>query len=130
VATRPLDRKRFLELADHFLVGLGELRLRCRPPVRVLTGEHCFTANGFDISGGGIFIACKETIAPGTSIQLELLLTPPRPDNPWIACKGTVGWVNPAHRKPKPHYPPGLGVRFSRMASADRTLLKQYLLSR
>jgi len=130
VVTRPLNRKRFLELAHHFLAGVGEMRRLCRIPVRVLTPEKTFRATGFDISTGGMFIACSEMVAPGTSVRLELQLTPADTEETWITCSGSVGWINSVDQGPKPYYPLGFGVRFTEMAETDLAALNQYLLSR
>jgi len=127
VVTRPLNRQRFVELAHHFLAGVGEMRRLCRLRVHVRTPDRDFPANGFDISSGGMFIATSEKLPPGTPVYLELRLSPTGSEAPEIVCDGRVSWTNADGQGPKPYYPLGFGVKFDGLKEGERTLLNRFL---
>ena len=62
VLSKPLDRRRFLELGRSFLAGIRENRRLCLFRVRYRVGEKLFIGKGLDISGGGLFLESAEPL--------------------------------------------------------------------
>jgi len=112
VLTKPLDRHRFLEIGRSFLSGIREQRRSCLIRVRARTAEQLFIAKGLDISRGGIFLDCAEQLKPGTLLQLEMQLSRPTEQGPWITVTGIVAWLNTKDKPFKPNHPVGFGVKF------------------
>jgi len=112
VLTKPLDRHRFLEIGRSFLSGIREQRRSCLIRVRARHGEQLFSAKGLDVSRGGIFLESAEIIKPGTLLQLDLQLSRPTEQGPWITLPGVVAWLNTKEKPFKPNHPVGFGVRF------------------
>lgn len=110
--TKPLDRHRFLEIGRSFLSGIREQRRSCLIRVRARSGEQLFIAKGLDISRGGIFLECTEQLKPGTLLQLELQLSRPTEQGPWVSVTGVVAWLNTKEKPFKPNHPVGCGIKF------------------
>lgn len=127
VVTRPLDRRRFLEICHNFLPGLGEPRRRCHIKVQIRAGDRQFEAKGVDISSGGLFVESSEDLAPGTFLDLELHLARAGEEGPIIHCRGVIGWLNTRETPPKPYYPIGFGVRFVEVPTAAGPVLARFL---
>jgi type IV pilus assembly protein PilZ len=69
------------------------------------------------IGGGGLFIESEAPLPVGTKLVLEFSL----PDSPteWLSAKGVVAWVCP--RADQYTFSPGMGVRFTDIATETRT---------
>ena len=87
--------------------------------------EAFFRAYTGNVSAGGLFIKTKTPLSPGDQIFLKLHL-PDVPDALHIKCE--VVWAR-SEPESGPDKPPGMGVKFTQIASKDHQLLKQYLAS-
>ena len=87
--------------------------------------ETFFRAYTGNVSAGGLFIKTENPLSPGDQIFLKLHL-PDVPDALHIKCE--VVWAR-SEPQSGPDKPPGMGVKFTQIASKDHQLLKQYLSS-
>jgi len=129
VLSKPLDRRRFLELGRSFLSGIRENRRLCLFRVRYRIGDQLFSAKGLDISGGGLFLESAEPLAAGTLLQLEIQLSRPDQAGPWISCSGLVAWINTRENPLKPNHPVGVGVKFTHVPETAAAVLNGFLHS-
>lgn len=129
VLSKPLDRRRFLELGRSFLAGIRESRRLGLFRVRYRVGERLLTGKGLDISSGGLFLESSEPIAAGETLQLEIQLSRPDEAGPWIGCAGVVAWVNSRENPLKPNHPIGLGIRFTQLPESASAVLNGFLRS-
>jgi CheY-like chemotaxis protein len=111
VLIKPLDRISFLRVGRQFLNLIREHRQPCFMQVKFTWQDETFVGKCLDISGGGLFLETAADVPVGSTLTLEFTL----PSGIRLAnsCQGEVMWLN---RKPnlfKPHYPVGLGIRFS-----------------
>lgn len=127
VLTKPLDRRRFLELGRSLLAGIREPRRSCRLPVRFRRGKRLCTGEGLDISSGGLFLKCPETLEPGEALKVEIQLSLPGEEGPWIFVSGNVIWVNTPDGPLKSNHPEGYGVKFTVMSTQASAVLNGYL---
>lgn len=127
VLTKPLDRHRFLEIGRSFLAGIREQRRSCLIRVRAKTGVLTFSAKGLDISSGGLFLECPDDLPPGTALDLELQLSRPDGNGPWLRLSGIIAWRNTRDKPFKPHHPVGFGVKFVNLTPETVTQLYAFL---
>lgn len=129
ILLKPLERMRFLEVGRSFLVGIRELRRPCHFSVVCSIDGKSFPNRAHDISSGGIFLAARELLPQGTTVQLTITLARPGDTGPTIRCDGLVAWHNLRDNPMKPSHPMGFGVSFSAMSVADSGILSDYLLA-
>jgi len=90
--------------------GVDERRVHRRIPLQVevsLSSEHNFyTGFTSDISEGGVFVATRESLALGTSVQFDLKL-----GSGQLQVTGVVRWVR-EYSALTQEVPPGVGVEF------------------
>jgi len=125
--SKPVERHRFLSIGKGFLTGIREVRRSCLIMVRCLRADRVFTARGLDICSGGVFVETAEALAEGEELQLEIQLSRPAQQGPWIICRGAVAWRNERERPTKASHPVGFGVRFTEMSVADSGALSDFL---
>lgn len=77
-----------------------------------------------DIGDRGACLLTDETIAPGTKLELEIVL----PDRPTpVACSGDVLWHRTVNQPDAPeHGKVETGVAFATIAPKDKALLLQF----
>jgi len=129
ILTKPLDRRRFLELGRSFLAGIRESRRIGLFRVRYRHGENMFIGKALDINSGGLFLETGEPIAVGDDLQLEIQLSRADQPGPWINCSGRVVWVNRKDKPLKPKHPIGLGIRFTEISPGAAAVLHGFLRS-
>ena len=129
VLSKPLDRRRFLEIGRSFLAGIREYRRHILFRVRYRLGDRLYSGKGLDISNGGLFLECSEPVAAGEVLQLEIQLSRPDQAGPWISCCGQVVWVNTRENPLKPNHPIGLGIKFIELAKSASAVLNGFLRS-
>ncbi len=77
------------------------------------------------VGGGGLFIESTRPLAIGTELTVSFSL-PDRPGE-WMEGKGRIAWVCP---KPDQYtFFPGMGVRFTAVASDTRARLLEFVSS-
>jgi uncharacterized protein (TIGR02266 family) len=110
------NRREYVRLAHNFKVSY-------------LTANDLMKSYIFDISPGGVFVKTSTPLNPGEMINLKINL-PDKGDE--IEVLGEVIWSNTKERVTrKKKYPPGMGVRFLKLATKDRirisvNILKHY----
>jgi len=129
VLTKPLDRRRFLELGRSLLAGIREKRKGCTLRIRFRLDERLCIGKGLDISSGGLFLECGETLKPGDSLKLEIQLSRVGEAGPWIFCSGTVVWINTLEKPFKPNHPEGYGVKFTVISAQALGVLNGFVKS-
>lgn len=77
------------------------------------------------VGGGGLFIESTRPLAIGTELTVSFSL-PDRPDE-WMEGKGRIAWVCP--RPDQYTFFPGMGVRFTAVASDTRARLIEFVSS-
>lgn len=76
-----------------------------------------------DLSVNGLFAVTPRLPAVGETVILELQVTP----KDAFRVVGQVSWVNPPDNPSTPSLPGGFGLRFTRIAPADRDTLIEAL---
>jgi CheY-like chemotaxis protein len=125
--TKPLDRQRFLEIGRSLLAGIREPRRPCVIRLRYRLQDRLVTARGLDISRGGLFVESHELPAPGVTLQMEMQLSLPGEQGPWISGVGVVAWLNQRERPMKPNHPVGFGVKFTDLPMTSAGVLNGFL---
>ncbi|MCL4477895.1 MAG: TIGR02266 family protein [Deltaproteobacteria bacterium] len=77
-----------------------------------------------NISRGGMFISTKNTLAIGTTIEIEFTI--PAITVP-IRVQGKVTWVNAPEKIKGTNLIPGMGVEFNKISSDDRKKLEHFI---
>jgi Tfp pilus assembly protein PilZ len=97
--------------------GGGENVCRIRPRrisveslAEVRTEKSAMEGQTSDVSSTGAYLSVPEDINEGLFIRVTLHL--PGLDRP-LEAAGRVAWVNYGERRPKPHFPEGVGVEFT-----------------
>ncbi|MCZ6690409.1 MAG: PilZ domain-containing protein [Planctomycetota bacterium] len=78
-----------------------------------------------DLSEGGMFIGTEEPLPRGTEVKILIQLATV---NDTIGVEGVVMWVRPP--MPSPQFPPGMGVKFTRVSPEARDLLQRTIEER
>jgi len=123
---KPIDRYQFLEAGRRFLDGIREPRKSCLVRCKFGYKGETHSANGLDISSGGLFIDSLLPVMPGELVDLEFNL--PMAGGLIITCVAEVTWLNTRKDQRKPNYPIGFGVSFSRMAEDKVELVRKFLM--
>ena len=79
-----------------------------------------------DVSRGGIFIRTREPLAVGTQLKLDFQY---QGGSPLMAGDGTVVWVREFDPS-RANVPPGMGVRFDKLAPESQVVLEQILVEK
>ena len=72
-----------------------------------------------NLSGSGVFIGMKEPLPRGTHLKMILSL---EPLGKMIEVDGEVVWARPV--MPDKSFPPGVGVKFTRIADEARAMVQ------
>lgn len=127
VLSKPLNRRRFLELGRSLLAGIRERRRPCDAEVRLRSGDGTYTGRALDISSGGLFLTCPEELTPGLPLRLEVQLAGPDGKGPWMLGSGTVAWINTHPDPVRPEHPRGYGIRFTVLSPQSEAVLNGFL---
>ena len=111
--------------------GGGENVCKLRPkrvslesPAEVWTDKGTLEGKALDISSSGAYITVPEDINKGLFVRVTLQL--PGYDLP-LEAAGRVAWVNNGDRRPKPHFPEGVGVEFTNFNEEGEESLQDYI---
>jgi CheY-like chemotaxis protein len=126
VLTKPLDRRRFLDLGRSFLCGIREPRRPCLIRVRLRWRNERLSVSGLDISTGGVFLESGEPASVGERVELELLLTQGGQAR-FVQAVGEIAWLNLREKPLKPTHPVGFGVKFTELAAETKLHLAEFL---
>lgn len=127
VLVKPLVRTSFVDVGKILITGIREIRRPCRVIAHCINRETSFTAQGLDISRGGIFLESIEVIEPNEELQLRIQLCRPGDDGEWLECVGEAVWHNQKEKMLKPSHPVGFGVRFLKISFTETERLHRYL---
>jgi CheY-like chemotaxis protein/Tfp pilus assembly protein PilZ len=127
--TKPLDRNLFLKTARKYLPAIDrrDSRIPFRANVKFRAFGFTLSAEIFDISRNGIFIATDYEVAIGT--VLEIVFPLQGESGSLIQAKGKVAWLNGRIARKKTVLPVGFGVEFIALAEKSEKELK-YLIER
>ena len=95
--------------------------------VRYQIGRSDFSGFSYNISTGGIFL--RTTSPPPEQTPLRLAFSLP-PDHRLIESEGVVTWRNEYRPDTEMSYPPGVGIKFTRIESHDQHAIKRHVLQR
>jgi uncharacterized protein (TIGR02266 family) len=87
---------------------LRSLRVPTHLKVSCLHGSDCDLAQAKNLSEGGLFLATRRPLAPGTPVHLEI-----QSDAGSVEVEGTVTWVREAQN---PGGEAGMGIRFENVS--------------
>ncbi len=85
-------------------------RISVESLAEVRTEKGAMEGQTSDVSSTGAYLSVPEDINEGLFIRVTLHL--PGLDRP-LEAAGRVAWVNSGDRRPKPHFPEGVGVEFT-----------------
>ena len=125
--TKPLDRALFLETARKYLPAIDrrDSRIPYRTSVKFRAFGFTLSAEIFDVSPNGIFIATDYEVAIGTVLEVAFPLRGER--SPSIQAKGRVVWLNGRKERKKSALPVGFGVEFISLTDESEKELKIFI---
>lgn len=100
-------------------------RAALKTSVSLCSESNFYTGFMNDISEGGLFVATHQVLQRGSLIDLEFSL--PDDQEP-IHVQGEVCWVSEYNPTSDGH--PGMGVRFTTIAEADRARIERFVTQR
>ena len=121
-----IDYISFSQVQGHPSEARLQPRVTLTAKVRYLApdGSH-IESRATGVGGGGLFIESTRPLAIGTELTVSFSL-PDRPGE-WMEGKGRIAWVCP---KPDQYtFFPGMGVRFTAVASDTRARLLEFVSS-
>ncbi len=89
---------------------LRKNRVPVKAPAEIKTQKGSIKGQVHDVSVSGAYLSVPENMAEGLMIRVTLHL--PGYDRP-LEAAGRIAWVNNGDRRPKPHFPEGVGVEFT-----------------
>ena len=95
-------------------------------PVNYWVGDRLSLERCFDLSETGMFVVVADDEPPAAGTRLALRFWLPTGDR-LVVCEGEVVWRNSASGDLRVSHPPGMGVRFTRLAPADLELVREFL---
>lgn len=130
IIQRPVRRQQLLSVAKTFLdlADRQQARIAARLPVEIgKCDREMKTRFSVNLSSGGLFVACEETLPVETSVSLRVDL--PFGSKP-LTCRGRVAWLNHSESgRKQPHLPAGMGIQFVPLAAEQLNVLNGYLTS-
>jgi uncharacterized protein (TIGR02266 family) len=78
------------------------------------------------VSGGGLFIATYRLMPVGTDVALTFVL----PDEFAVFVHGVVRWLRDPRDATASDFPPGMGIEFVNLGSAEQARIDAYINSR
>ncbi len=99
-------------------------RVSVKSPAEVRTEKGGMEGEALDVSTTGAYLSVPEDINEGLFIRVTLHL--PGFDRP-LEAAGRVAWVNNGDRRPKPHFPEGVGVEFTDFTEDCEQYLQEYI---
>ncbi|MEN8686372.1 MAG: PilZ domain-containing protein, partial [Desulfuromonadales bacterium] len=89
---------------------LRKTRVPVKAQAEIKTEQRSIKGQAHDVSDSGAYLSVSEDMAEGLMIRVTLHL--PGYDRP-LEAAGRIAWVNNGDRRPKPHFPEGIGVEFT-----------------
>ncbi|HEX9742059.1 MAG TPA: PilZ domain-containing protein [Nitrospiraceae bacterium] len=121
-----IDYISFSQRQDHPSEARLQPRVTLTAKVRYLAPDGSnVESRATGVGGGGLFIESTRPLAIGTELTVSFSL-PDRPGE-WMEGKGRIAWVCP--RPDQYTFFPGMGVRFTAVASDTRARLLEFVSS-
>ncbi len=119
-----IDYLSFSQRQDHPSEARLEPRVSLTAKVRYLAPDGSqVESRATGVGGGGLFIESTKPLAIGTELTVSFSL-PDRPGE-WMEGKGRIAWVCP--RPDQYTFFPGMGIRFTAVATATRARLLEFV---
>lgn len=126
--SKPIDRKKFLELGRSFLQNINrrERRVSCRTKVlfRVNSGEN-MQGTCLDLCASGLYVTCDRAVEVGDMVEVSMLASGSSDD--LVEAWGRIAWSNCNPVKKKQRFPEGFGVEFLAITEESVALIKKLL---
>lgn len=103
---------------------IRQTRVPVKTPAEIKTQKGALKGEAHDVSVSGAYLSIPEDINEGLFIRVSIQL--PGFDRP-LEAEGKVAWVNSGDRRPKPHFPEGVGVQFTDFSDDCAQYLKDYI---
>jgi len=103
---------------------LRKPRVPVKAPAEIKTEKGSIQGQSHDVSVSGAYLSVPEDMAEGLMIRVTLKL--PGYDRP-LEAAGRIAWVNNGDRRPKPHFPEGIGVEFTDLDESCSNYLQDYI---
>ena len=103
---------------------LRKTRVPVKAPAEIKTEQGSIKGQVHDVSVSGAYLSVPEDMAEGLMIRVTLKL--PGYDRP-LEAAGRIAWVNSGDRRPKPHFPEGIGVEFTDFSESCEDDLQDYI---
>jgi len=121
--TKPQDREGGDGGGDKVCV-LRNTRVPVKAPAEIKTEQSSIQGQVHDVSVSGAYLSVPEDMDEGLMIRVTLKL--PGYDRP-LEAAGRIAWINSGDRRPKPHFPEGIGVEFTAFNESCEADLKDYI---
>lgn len=130
VLTKPIDRRAFLELGHRLLFQIDRRapRVAAQGAVTLWRGKEEFPATCEDLSGEGMYLACRQAVQADELLRAVIVL--PGAGGRQIDCRVRVAWVNQGFPRSNMNLPQGFGVEFQGLGLEAAGLVAQTLRSR
>jgi len=103
---------------------LRKPRVPVKSPAEIKTQQGAIKGQVHDVSVSGAYLSVPEDMNEGLMIRVTLQL--PGYDRP-LEAAGRIAWVNSGDRRPKPHFPEGVGVEFTDFDESCENDLQDYI---
>ena len=97
-------------------------RAKVKWPVVILNARGALVAETENISASGAFIYCRAQLRPKEKLKLFIMA----PNRSSLNVSAEVAWSNP-HATEGDTPPRGIGIRFTRISTADRQFLRDVI---
>lgn len=127
VVQKPINRQDLLEMTRKFLRIEDHAAPRYSARLLVHYGpdhRRLLTDHSINLSTGGLFLETDHPLETGATLKLEFLF----PDSEKrLKCSARVAWTNHPELLQRPELPPGMGLQFLDLTSADTEILRGYI---
>ena len=103
---------------------LRKTRVPVKAQAEIKTEQRSIKSQAHDVSDSGAYLSVSEDMVEGLMIRVTLHL--PGYDRP-LEAAGRIAWVNNGDRRPKPHFPEGIGVEFTAFNESSEHDLQNYV---
>ena len=103
---------------------LRKTRVPVKAQAEIKTEQGSIKGQVHDVSDSGAYLSVPEDMAEGLMIRVTLNL--PGYDRP-LEAAGRIAWVNSGDRRPKPHFPAGIGIEFTTFSESCEHDLQDYV---
>jgi HD-GYP domain-containing protein (c-di-GMP phosphodiesterase class II) len=103
---------------------LRKTRVPVKAHAEIKTEQRSIKGQAHDVSDSGAYLSVSEDMGEGLMIRVTLHL--PGYDRP-LEAAGRIAWVNNGDRRPKPHFPEGIGVEFTAFNESSEHDLQDYV---